>query len=265
MRWYPRAWRKRHEDEFTVLLEDSMSERPFSPHRALDVAMHGLRLRAVELRESRHRMLVGSSASLIVLIGVVAVVTNGFGLLAVTGPTKGPIPLDANVKGRVDLNKVPDFVATVGKGGKVIGYVPKADLFPPSTTGVHLGPQTPLVVEPVYAGDLRTLVGHLYPGVGFVPRGVKPSTETCLPETTVANGQVQPIPCPSSSVTVPSVVGMFTPTAVGKLSGLGLNVQIVNVKSSSVAPGHIVSISPPAGSNVFARSVVTVDISVRVS
>ena len=45
LRWYPRAWRETHEAEFTALLEDSMSERPFWPHRGLNIAMEGSQLR----------------------------------------------------------------------------------------------------------------------------------------------------------------------------------------------------------------------------
>jgi beta-lactam-binding protein with PASTA domain len=78
-----------------------------------------------------------------------------------------------------------------------------------------------------------------------------------------AGGQtVTTIPCPSTMLILPNVVGMVTPTAVGELSGLGVGVVIQNVHSSSVPVGHIVSTSPRGGATVHARQQVVVDISV---
>jgi hypothetical protein len=48
LRWYPRVWRETHAAEFTVLLEDSMSERNFWPHRGLNIAMEGSQLRLLD-------------------------------------------------------------------------------------------------------------------------------------------------------------------------------------------------------------------------
>ena len=45
LRWYPRPWRENRAAEFTALLEDSISERPFWPRRGLNIAMEGSRLR----------------------------------------------------------------------------------------------------------------------------------------------------------------------------------------------------------------------------
>jgi hypothetical protein len=53
LRWYPRTWRLAHGDEFGALLEDSLSERPFWPHRSFDVACTGITLRLRLLRPSR--------------------------------------------------------------------------------------------------------------------------------------------------------------------------------------------------------------------
>ncbi|MDP9334886.1 MAG: S1C family serine protease, partial [Actinomycetota bacterium] len=53
--------------------------------------------------------------------------------------------------------KTPDYVA-VGGHDVVFGYVNKADMY---------GPNTQLL--PVYACDLKTVVGHLVSGTGFVP------------------------------------------------------------------------------------------------
>jgi hypothetical protein len=263
---YPRAWRERYAEELSDLCEEFVDAGETTRlHLALTILFAAAVERFRSLRSSRHRVLLASSTVLIVVLAAVTFATNGFGLLVSALPTKGPVPNDAIVNGQTDISKVPDFVAAVGKDGKIVGYVPKADLFPAPTRGAHLGPQTPFEVQPVYAGDLRTLVGHFYPGIGFVPLGVSPSTQSCVPESTVANGQSQAIPCPGVAQTIPNVVGMYTPTGVAKLSGMGLSVQIVAVLSSSVTPGHIVSILPIAGTTVAARSVVTVDISVNVS
>ena len=48
LRWYPRAWRETHEAEFAALLEDSMSERLYSPRRGLNIAVEGSRLRFLD-------------------------------------------------------------------------------------------------------------------------------------------------------------------------------------------------------------------------
>jgi len=70
------------------------------------------------------------------------------------------------------------------------------------------------------------------------------------------------VPCSSSSTVLPDVVGVFTPTGVARLSALGFPVYTVPVHSDTVAPGHIVSMTPEAGSVAYARETVTVDISV---
>jgi hypothetical protein len=49
MRWYPPSWRESHADEFQALLEDSMTERPFSLHRGIDIAFKGTQERLFEL------------------------------------------------------------------------------------------------------------------------------------------------------------------------------------------------------------------------
>jgi len=168
------------------------------------------------------------------------------------GPTVGPIPNNAHqANGSIDLSKVPDYVPDLNQAGQVVGYSPKADLFPqpaptvavPNVVGMSLataegalravgldptagtqqsasvppgeivsqmppasvsvepgsavrifssvGPdgtatfgeappyvaptpqdqaaQNARFIVPVYASDLKTLVGHMYPGKGFVP------------------------------------------------------------------------------------------------
>ena len=119
-------------------------------------------------------------------------------------------------------------------------------------------------VAPVYASDLKTLVGHFYPGVGFVALGTSPASKPCIPEQTVlsraANGQtvVSTIACPSTIETVPTIVGTFLPTAMGQLSSESLQANISYVHSPSVSEGYVMSVTPGPGSKVPARSVLTV-------
>ena len=94
-------------------------------------------------------------------------------------PTKGPIPESAWTDNGVDLAQVPDFVSALDQDGNVAGYIAKLDILDPDggrtpdhvVTGFQ--PDPPI---PVLGGDLETLVGHHYGGVGFVPLGEDPPT-----------------------------------------------------------------------------------------
>jgi hypothetical protein len=262
LRWYPRSWRATHEEEFAALLEDSIAERPFWLGRTLNIVLNALRLRSSELRASRRRMLLSSSAPLIVLVAVIGIATNGFGLLSVSVPSKGGMPRDYGFG--VTYSQIPDYLSVyIGPKPNEFGYAPKAYLVSPLGSA-----NDPLDgrIAPIFASNLATLIGHLYPD-GFVRLGTSPWSLPCLPEGTVSENAdgvktVTPIPCPSTMLTLPNVVGMVTPTAVGELSGLGVGVVIRNVHSSSVPIGHIVSTSPIGGTTVHARQPVIVDISV---
>jgi hypothetical protein len=258
LRWYPKSWRETHEEEFVALLEDSINERPFSPGRSLNVVMNALRLRSDEFRSSPRRLLATSSAPLIVLVAFIGLATNGFGLASASGPTKGGMP--SGWGPRFAYSKIPDYLA-VSIGPNETGYTPKAYIVSPSGSS-----NDPLDgrIAPIYASNLTTLLGHLYPGVGYVRLGSSPWSLPCVGESTGsvnANGtQTETsIPCPSTMLVLPNVVGMVTPTAVGKISGLGAAVVVVNVHSSSVPPGHIVAISPSGGTTVHARQQVIVE------
>ena len=264
--WYPRSWRASHGDEFAALLEDSMADRPFWPRRAFDAAAHGLRLRSAELRlafhSSRRRALIGSSASLVVLVGAIAAVTGGFGLLGPSGPTKGGMPYEPG-NHNIAYSSIPDYLSVI-IGPNKVGYTPKAYVTAPNGSS---GDSLMGLPAPVYASNLKTLLGHDYAGIGFVPLGSSPWNQPCRTETVTqvgSNGQTShTIPCPSTMIVLPNVVDMVTPTAVGQLSGLGVGVVIQNVHSQAIAPGHIVSTSPQAGTTVHARQPVVVDISVQ--
>lgn len=45
LRWYPKQWRGSHAEEFSALLEDSISERSLWPRRGFDIAIQGSKLR----------------------------------------------------------------------------------------------------------------------------------------------------------------------------------------------------------------------------
>jgi hypothetical protein len=45
LRWYPKQWLEGHAEEFSALLEDSISERSFWPLRGIDIAVEGSKLR----------------------------------------------------------------------------------------------------------------------------------------------------------------------------------------------------------------------------
>jgi hypothetical protein len=71
--------------------------------------------------------------------------------------TKGPLPDEAiNDAGMVDETRVPDFIPALNQQGELAGYVRYCAL------------RAGGAIE-VYADDLRTVVGHMIPGKGFVP------------------------------------------------------------------------------------------------
>jgi hypothetical protein len=125
------------------------------------------------------------------LIGVVvpavagvAVVTT-LSLLAggkstTTAPTAGKIPPAAFQGSSINLTIVPDYIAALDHLGHSVGYVAKANIMPPSPT------RGQSVATPVYGADLRTVVGHMYDGEGFVPVGQLPGAHAS-PVTVVEN------------------------------------------------------------------------------
>lgn len=71
--------------------------------------------------------------------------------------TKGPIPQDAvDDNGRLDESRVPDFIPALNQQGEIAGYVRHCAI----ASGGAIT---------VYADDLKTQVGHMIPGQGFVP------------------------------------------------------------------------------------------------
>lgn len=168
--------------------------------------------------------------------------------------TKGPVP---TVNGQFDINHAPDFISVVS-GDKIVGYVPRKYVLPSPRTQSVANSSLIGQVIPVYGPDLKTLVGHMYPGVGFVPLGKSPSDVPCTQVSTMENGTTSTVPCPSVSETVPNVVGLATPTGVGKVQAAGLEPVPENEHSATVPNGQVVRTSPPAGTRLSARSPVIV-------
>jgi hypothetical protein len=83
-------------------------------------------------------------------------------------PTRGRVPYDAvDENGDFDLTKVPDFVPVLDSDGEgSAGWIRKEDAFPSTDNSP----------SPVFADDLETLVGHMYPMRGFVPLGTDPAS-----------------------------------------------------------------------------------------
>jgi len=103
-------------------------------------------------------------------------------LLPVSG-SKGTMP-PPGANGEIDPSAVPDFVAVAGNEG-VVGYVAKDAVLGGATDQTW----------PVYADDLRTVVGHMVEGRGFVPIGVDPAA---VPTFEVRVGPVDPNATPQA-------------------------------------------------------------------
>lgn len=126
-------------------------------------------------RTTRGRSPAALSLAIMSLAGLALgslIILTGFARASAadTVPSKGPIPSTAVLPGgQVDAPLVPDFVPVWGSDGRsYIGYVPKEYVLDPFEQPSVNAP--PVVRDwPVYADDLKTLVGHLVSGRGFVP------------------------------------------------------------------------------------------------
>lgn len=78
--------------------------------------------------------------------------------------TRGPMPDSARrADGSIDLSEVPDFIPAVD-GDRNAGWIWSADVLP-----VFGEERTEIVT--VYADDLTTVVGQMFPDVGYVALG----------------------------------------------------------------------------------------------
>ncbi len=172
----------------------------------------------------------------------------GLGLAVAGGAAAGTVYT-------LDIQHAPDFISVVAHG-RIVGYVPRSYVLPsPVNTPVN---QRLGQVAPVYGLDLKKLVGHMYPGVGFIPLGKSVTSEVCQPISTYGSSTTSTIPCPSVTETVPNVVGMDTPAGVVALQQAGVMANVENEYSKSVPAGHIIRTSPSAGPRVPARTPVVV-------
>jgi hypothetical protein len=136
----------------------------------------------------------------LIVMTAIAVLAPRSSAAAPGHPTKGPIPQAAYLANGIDAALVPDFVPVQGRDGtSVAGYIPKAYLLgstmPTVTSSAPEGD-----IAPVYADDLTTLVGHMYPDRGFVPLGVDPNS---IPTIPVQQGPAVSAPTgPPTSLTV---------------------------------------------------------------
>jgi hypothetical protein len=262
LRLYPKTWRDRYGDEIRDLTEELSERGEVSTPRLIAGLAKGALMQRVRSWRWSWRPLAASGSALAFAVTLAVVFTSaGPGHLSgsMVGLTKGTMPSSAN--GTINAKKVPDFIGAVGRDGKIVGYIPRAFLLPTRANQ----PLSSKVddVAPVYASNLKTLVGHFYPGVGFVPLGQSPTSEPCTPAETfsqTADGQTttRSIACSSTIETIPNIIGTSLPTAMGQLSSLSLTANIRYEHSRSVASGDVIAITPAPGSNVPARSVLHV-------
>jgi hypothetical protein len=110
-------------------------------------------------------------------------------------PTSGPIPEDAwKADGSIDLSRVPEYIPVSGHGEeKYAGYVKSSQYFDPDRPFE--------AVFEVFGDDLKTLIGHFHPNVGFVALGKKPSDYPATDATVIEDESKSPsataFPAPS--------------------------------------------------------------------
>jgi hypothetical protein len=116
---------------------------------------------------SRRRVIALGILTAAVLIGVAAVTATAQGDKLL----KGAIPPAAF---GLDLDLVPDFVPALDRQGRIVGWISKYELEPaPVSAGDAIAPGQP---SPVYADDLKTVVGQMFDDKGFVPIGADAGT-----------------------------------------------------------------------------------------
>ena len=263
LRLYPRAWRERYGEEVRDLIDELSAKGESSQLRVASGLVEAALVQRIRSWRWSWRALAVSGTALALVATLVIVFSSSdpnHPIGTTVDQTRGTVPTSSN--GAIDSKQIPDFISALGRNGEIVGYIPRTYLLPAQANE----PASSKVggVAPVYASNLKTLVGHFYPGVGFVALGTSPASQPCIPEQTTlsraANGQtvVSTIACPSTIETVPNIVGTYLPTAMGQLSSESLQANISYVHSSSDGEGYVMSVTPVSGSKVPARSVLTV-------
>jgi hypothetical protein len=116
-------------------------------------------------------------------------------------PTRGTTP----PSGGTPAGSSPDFIAAAGGAGQVIGYVPREELEQQVPFNSFRG-QAP--DQPVYGDDLKTLVGYMVAGKGFVALGVDPNSVPTIP--------VQQGPAVSAPAGPPTSLTLYVRSAAAK-------------------------------------------------
>jgi hypothetical protein len=83
--------------------------------------------------------------------------------------TKGSMP-PPGPHGVVEVSAAPEFIVAADRGSGVAGYARREDVLSGTDRAF-----------PVYGYDLRTVVGQVVPGKGFIPVGVDPNTVPKIP------------------------------------------------------------------------------------
>ena len=109
----------------------------------------------------------------------IGLVVAGSATAGVFIQSKGPVP--AVVHGKRPWNLVPDYISVAGPNGKVVGNAPRSDLLLPPSLDAPVPNGFGSTPVTVYASNLTTLVGHLYPSIGYVPLGSSPYSAICKP------------------------------------------------------------------------------------
>lgn len=118
------------------------------------------------------------------IVAYQAASVSGTKPVASQAPTKGRIPDNAwRSDGTVDRALLPDFVSALGRDGTIVGYVPSDRAVPDSPSSDPI---------PVFAGDLKTMVGYMYPGRGFVALGTDYRDVPELPVETPSSPDSEP-------------------------------------------------------------------------
>jgi hypothetical protein len=178
LRMYPADWRNRYGEELADLFEEMVRRRESTRLCLILGLLRGALVeRARSLYRGRRTMVISTLA--LIVAATVFLTVGGITSSPSAGrlPTKGNLPQNYAVSpnGSIDYKTIPGFIS-VTKNHKTVGYVPSRDVFGIANALDGGG----LRIVPVYARDLKTLVGHVYPFEGFVPLGKEPPT--CNPE-----------------------------------------------------------------------------------